>query len=82
MQISKVERIVDFIKFLNEGHAVEPFEYQMEDNGPQDYKLIINVTTTAFVNEANALAMVIDGCTYLCVSLKYDKSKGVIWELK
>lgn len=82
MKKSQVEKIESFIKFLNTKHEITPFEYEINEYFEGDYKLILRVVNTAYLNEANALAMVIDGCTYLNTRLKYDSEKGVIWEIK
>ena len=82
MDKSKANKIASFINYLNEGHAIFPFEYEIKEISTENYELDINVSTTAYVNEANALAMVIDGCTYLSVRQKYNKEIGILWELK
>ena len=70
-----------FIDFLNEGHEDKPFEYEIKEYYPKEYELDINVTTTAYRNEANALAMVIDECTYLCVRQKAKSSDEIYWKI-
>ena len=81
MTKSQSDALVTFINFLNSGNRVPPFEFEIEEDVENYYKVTIRVTTTAYVNEANALAMAIDGCTYLSTRLKYDKTKGIIWEI-
>lgn len=73
---------MNFVKFLNERHEIAPFEYEIEEYFDNDYKIIVKVVNSAYENEANALAMVIGGCTFLSTRLKYDSEKGIVWEIK
>ena len=81
MQKSQAEKIKNFIDYLNEGHGIPPFEYEIKGYIEDEYELLINVTTTAFAKEVNALAMVIDGCTYLCTRLKANSNGQIYWKI-
>lgn len=81
MDKSQAEKIATFIDFLNERHEVNPFEYKINEYWPRAYELVIDLTTTAYRNEANALALVIDECTYLHVRQKARNNDEIYWKI-
>lgn len=81
MTKSKAEKITSFIDFLNDGHEDKPFEYKINEYLPGECELIIDLTNTVYRNEANALAFVIDECTYLCVRQKARNNDEIYWKI-